>query len=361
MDQSFKTARDRKQRSGGDASSAPARLEQEPAFANSELAKMLLDEAARQQGIDTASLDFFGRGALAGLEEDPEKFWFAEDGDDDGGGGKARRQQDLDLPALRPKHEDKEYEDFEKGTAFVQGEGDAHEVDANDVKQGALGDCYLIAGMAGVARANPEAIKDLIKDNGDGTFDVTLHIRSSRYSRPRPVVTTIDAQLAVKSSGRPLYAGIGDEADGEQELWTALIEKAVAQQKDSYDLISGGNINGDGFVFAGTSELLTGKRENYYRTDDLDEEEALLYVDLALDEKLPVTCDSRNLKDDEEATRDANRQNVYWNHAYAPQSVDLDGYTFDLQNPWGSSHVDNLSAKDFLRFYRSIRIGGGGI
>ena len=359
MDMSFKNAKDRKKQSGPSGSST--RLEQEPAFANSDMAKVLLDEAAHQQGIDTASLDFFGRGALNGLEEDPDKFWFAEDGDDDGGGGKTRRKQDLELPGLRPKHSDKEYEDFEKGIPFVKGAGDAHEVDANDVKQGALGDCYLIAGMAGVARANPEAIKDLIKDNGDGTFDVTLYLRSSRYSRPRPVVTTVDAQLAVKYSGKPLYAGLGDTADGEQELWTALIEKTVAQQKDSYDLISGGNINGDGFTFAGTTELLTGKTEGYYRTDDMDEDEALLYVNLALEEKLPVTCDSRNLKDDPDITQEANAQNVYWNHAYAPMSADLGSYTFDLQNPWGSSHVTDLSAKDFLRFYRSIRIGGGGL
>ena len=29
----------------------------------------------------------------------------------------------------------------------------------------------------------------------------------------------------------------------------------------------------------------------------------------------------------------------------------------DLTNPWGSSHVTGLSAKDFLRFYRGIRVG----
>lgn len=363
MDRSFKNGlHDRKKSgNGGGRPSAPARLEQDPAFANSDIAAALIEEAARQEGVDTSSLDLFGRGAVAGVQEDPDKFWFAEDGDDDGGGGKTRRTQDLDLPALRPKHEDKEYEDFEKGTPFVKGEGDEHAVDANDVKQGALGDCYLIAGMASVARANPKAIQDLIKDNNDGTFDVTLYLRSSQYGRPRKVTTTVDAQLAVKSAGRPLYAGIGDSADGEEELWTALIEKTVAQQKDSYDLISGGNINGDGFVFAGTTELLTGKRETYMRTDSMDEEEALLYIDMALEEKLPVTCDTYNLKDDTEATTAANKKNVYWNHAYAPESVDLDGYTFDLQNPWGSSHVNDLTAKDFLRFYRSIRIGGGGL
>ena len=38
--------------------------------------------------------------------------------------------------------------------------------------------------------------------------------------------------------------------------------------------------------------------------------------------------------------------------------MDLNAETIDLQNPWGSSHVDDLSAEDFLRFYKAIRLGG---
>ncbi len=71
-----------------------------------------------------------------------------------------------------------------------------------------------------------------------------------------------------------------------------------------------------------------------------------------------MTASSRNLKDDPDLTREANAQNVYWNHAYAPESVNLNAETIDLQNPWGSSHVNDLAADDFLRFYKAIRIGG---
>jgi len=313
------------------------------------MAALLLEEAARVESISDEQI---------WLPTHPDEFKFAEDGDGDGD-GTARKQQDAALPALRPKHEGKEYEDFVNAAAFVQGEGDAHAVDANDVKQGALGDCYLIAGLASVARANPHAIEDLIEDNGDGTFDVTLHIRPSRHARPRPVTTTVDARLAVKSSGRPLYAGLGDQADGKDEIWTALVEKSLAQQKESYDLISGGNINGDGFAYGGTHELLTGMRGSYLRTDAMDSDEALLRIDLALEEKIPITASSRNKKDDAALTAEANDRNVYWNHAYAPESVDLNAETVNLQNPWGSSHVTNLSGDDFIRFFKALRIGGG--
>jgi hypothetical protein len=319
-----------------------------PALGNAEAAELLLGEAARIQGVSENQI---------WLPTHADEFKFANDGDGDGP-GTGRRQQDAALPALRPKHEGKEYEDFETASAFVKGEDDKNSVAANDVKQGALGDCYLIAGMAAVARADPKLIKKLITDNGDGTFDVSLYIRPDRYVRPRLVTTTVDSRLAVKHSGKPLYAGIGDQADGQDEIWTALIEKAVAQQKGSYDLISGSKINKHGFNYAGTSELLTGKRGSYLSTDGMDTDEALLQIDLALEEGRPVVASSRNLKDDPELTREANEQNVYWNHAYAPVSVDLNAETMDLQNPWGSSHVDDLSAKDFLRFYKAIRLGG---
>lgn len=328
---------------GGGASQQP--LTANPDFANSFIAEALINEAARTNGVSQSDLELYGKAA----SEDPDFWTFAEDD--------TRKQQKDALPALRPKHDDKEYEDFENGKAFVKGAGDSHEVDPHDVKQGALGDCYLIAGMAAVARADPEAIKKIIKDNGDGTFDVTLHLRRSRYSRPMPVTRTVDARLAVKSAGKPLYAGTGDSEGGDVELWTALIEKTVAQHKESYDLISGGNINGEGFVFAGVAELLTGKGESYLRTEGMDEDDCLLHIAIALDEKQAIVASSKNVKDDEEMTREANKHNVYWNHAYAPESVDLDARTVTLQNPWGSNHVQDLPIDLFMKYYKALRVG----
>ena len=334
------------------AGSTTEAIDQEAGFGNSWLAQALLEEAAKDVGGG-------GEDWAIGLSEDPEKYVFAEDGDDVGGQTGERKQQKEGLPALRPTHENSQWEDFQGGKAFVQDEKDKHAVDPNDVAQGSLGDCYLIAGMAAVARANPEAIKKLIKDNGDGTFDVTLYIRSSAYGRPRAVTKTVDARLAVKSAGRPLYAGTGDKKGDDVELWTALIEKTLAQHKQSYDLISGGNINGNGFNFAGATELLTGEYESYQRIDTLDDDEILLNIAIALDDRKPITVDSRNIEGDEALTREANKANVYWNHAYAPQSVDLDGRTISLQNPWGSHHVTDLKVEDFKRYYKAIRVGGG--
>ncbi|MCB9795406.1 MAG: hypothetical protein H6741_22100 [Alphaproteobacteria bacterium] len=341
----------------GAAEALAGPLQEDAGYSNDFMARLIAD-AAEQEGqsglVDLAR-------TLGVSNELVEGFYdFAEDGDDQQQQAKPeRRQQESDLPELREKHADKQYEDFEQGTAFVQGSGDAQAVDPNDVSQGALGDCYLMAAMAAVARANPSDIEKIVKDNGDGTFDVTLYIRPRRYARPEPVTTTIDARLPTKYSGKALYAQPGDQSGDQQELWPALIEKAVAQQKGSYEDISGGNIAKDGFQFHGATELLTGERESYYALDKLGEDDALLEIAVALESKQAVTVDSKNMQDDPGMTKDANALNIYGNHAYVPVDVNLDARTLNLQNPWGSHHVSDLSIAEFMRFYRSIRIGGG--
>ncbi|MCO4747689.1 MAG: hypothetical protein KC912_23030 [Proteobacteria bacterium] len=330
-----------------------AAAEQQPAAPSNDMLANILAQAAAQEGVDSEQTVLAlteQEVAPAGkydFAEDGGKYDWAEDGD--------RVQQQEELPGLRPKHEGKEYKDIANAQAFIKGEGDAHAIDPNDVAQGALGDCYLIAGMAAVARANPEAIQNLIKDNGDGTFDVTLYIRQYYYSKPTKVTKTVDARMPMNGS-KPLYAKAGDKNDEGTELWTSLIEKTVAQHKGSYDLISGGNIN-KGFEFHGATELLTGKKEGYMALSSLDEDDALLHIAIALDDKQPCTCDSLNMSEDQDLASAAKKFNVYGNHAYVPSSVDLDGRTVDLQNPWGSHHVENLPIADFFKFYRSIRVG----
>lgn len=315
------------------------------------LYETLLSDAAEAAGADAATV-FSLKGGPIGAH--PDQFRFPEGGD----GDTELKTQSDPLPGLRPKHADKAYGDYSKHPAKVKGEGDAHVIDPNDVAQGALGDCYLLGSMAAVARANPKSIDDLIVDNGDGTFDVTLYIRDSYYGLPDPVTKTIDGRLPEKYANKLLYAKKGDASDGKGELWPALIEKTLAQHKGSYDEISGGNINKDGFKFAGGLELLTGKLEAFKSTDGMSADDAILEIGAALELKQPVTADSKSMSDDPTLEAEAKKYNVYGNHAYAPEKVDLDSMTMDLQNPWGSSHVKGLKAKDFVRFFRAIRIGG---
>jgi len=86
-----------------------------------------------------------------------------------------------------------------------------------DVVQGALGDCKVVAGISAVAHSNPGgsglAIRRAMTDFGDGTFGVAL---GDDYYR-------VDGDL-VEDGGSLLYAGTG--RDG--ALWAAIAEKAIA-------------------------------------------------------------------------------------------------------------------------------------
>ena len=78
-------------------------------------------------------------------------------------------------PDLRLKHQDEgEYGQIDGGRLFVKGDGDRHFIDPSDVKQGAVGDCYLLAAVMSIARCKPDEIEEIVRKNNDGTFDVRL-------------------------------------------------------------------------------------------------------------------------------------------------------------------------------------------
>lgn len=263
-------------------------------------------------------------------------------------------------PGLRKEHEGTGVEYAEMaGERFSKGEGDAEDVDPNDVKQGSLGDCYLLGGMAAVSRANPEHIRKLIKDNGDGTFDVTLYIKNSSWdSKGAAKVVTVDSKFPSADKGLSAkYAKAGDKGAKGPELWCMLIEKAWAVHKGTYTGIEGGHVNDDG-KFSGAIALLTNLNEGYYTPSSIADAKLAQMISDALAKKMPVACDSKNLdKEAPDLKAAADKAGVVGNHAYAPKSVDLAGLTIELQNPWGSSHVAGLKIADFKRFYRGLRIG----
>ncbi|MFO0926791.1 MAG: C2 family cysteine protease [Gemmataceae bacterium] len=97
-----------------------------------------------------------------------------------------------------------------------------------DVAQGRLGDCYFLAGLAGVARKRPALITGMFTDNLDGTFTVRFfHNGVADY-------VTVDRSLPVDANGRLVYASKGRRYDDStNELWAALAEKAYAQLNEA--------------------------------------------------------------------------------------------------------------------------------
>jgi hypothetical protein len=102
-----------------------------------------------------------------------------------------------------------------------------------DVTQGQLGDCYLLASLASVAKVKPQVIRQTIADLGDGTYAVQFSVGTAK------VFVRVDADLPVDSSKRLAYAQLGQQSS----VWVAIMEKAYAFFREgdaNYGSIEGG-------------------------------------------------------------------------------------------------------------------------
>ena len=225
---------------------------------------------------------------------------------------------------------------------FATGHGDDNEIHPNDVKQGYLGDCYFLAAIQAIAQSNPAALKKLIKDNGDGTYDITLYVHKYFISwNRRPVIITVNATVPVAEGGtRPIYAGVGD-----QELWVLLLEKAYAQYKGDYGDIEGG-------YASKAMGVLLGENGDTFSTRALSDEDLAAKIQAALDGRQAITASS-NTKTKKTESVIVDGQLIYYSHAY--NLLKFEGGIVYLQNPHGRNHVQ-LSVSDFKRYYRIIAI-----
>ncbi len=122
--------------------------------------------------------------------------------------------------------------DYFPGEPFVGGAGDQYEIDPNDVRQGALGNCYFAAAMMAVAKANPSLIRKLIKSNGDGTYTITLY--TEKGTEDFLVTPYFPAYRYSADVNLPAYAGYGDIQPNLAEIWPMLLEKAYAMHLETY-------------------------------------------------------------------------------------------------------------------------------
>lgn len=89
-----------------------------------------------------------------------------------------------------------------------------HEPSINDIVQGGLGDCYLLAALSAVVSRNPQWIKDCMKDLGNGEVVVRLYDKGKDTKQFVPKYIKIRKQTP---KGEPFAAG---------SLWVQLIEQA---------------------------------------------------------------------------------------------------------------------------------------
>lgn len=248
------------------------------------------------------------------------------------------------------------------GTPFVQGRGDGADIDPNDVHQGNLGDCYLMASMAAIAQQNPDAIRRMIRDNGDGTYTVTLYRNSQplRFWQPEyePVEVTVTPEFPTVD-GDPIFAQPGDGSGAQQELWTLLVEKAYAQQRGGYQNAE----SGWGHMALGT---LTGVESEWYAPSSMsvhelasqfDQGHAITVSSLA---DLSVDVGGETVWDIPDAS-DVHplfqSDVLFERHEYYVTGVNPEAGTVSIRNPWGSHLPEiDLSFDDFQTAFRRVSI-----
>ena len=100
----------------------------------------------------------------------------------------------------------------------------------NDIKQGALGDCYFLSSMSVLAEF-PERIKSMFlttEINEAGVYGIKM------YKNGAPIVVVLDDHIVCRNS-IPVFT----QANG-NELWVLLLEKAWAKIHGSFDRIVAG-------------------------------------------------------------------------------------------------------------------------
>jgi hypothetical protein len=238
--------------------------------------------------------------------------------------------------------------------------GDAADIEDTDINQGNLGDCFLLSSIGEIARVDPALIKHAIKDNGDGTFTVTLYEREggfwggvkSAFGHPsfQQVQVTVDGNFP---AGGSVNSGATQDvvAGGKKEIWVQVLEKAYAKLHGGYSGINDGGSPTDAI------EALTGEKADEKSTGGLFGGISQKDLLAAFNAGKPIVMN----------TPDTKKQlpfNLVPDHAYMLEdiSVDANGKAqIKLRNPWGTTQLQPPLLIPFEKLHsgiESVDIGG---
>ncbi len=235
-----------------------------------------------------------------------------------------------------------------EGQLFVRGPGDVSDIDWSDIDQGSLGDCYLLASLAAVAKANPDALRRMVRDNGDGTYTVTLNARRLPWEPGKgdfkQVEVTVTAEFPFLG-GAHAYAKPTDGGPSSPELWVLVIEKAYASYYGRYAHIENG--------FPGHAmELITGAPSRSFPPHMLSLQELSRYQQAGYALTVATAPDLElgpfDLPDVTDRDPLYTSKKLIANHAYFIESVDLERGTVTIRNPWGPTNPPIVLTEDQL-------------
>ncbi|HEX4147072.1 MAG TPA: C2 family cysteine protease [Pirellulales bacterium] len=223
----------------------------------------------------------------------------------------------------------------------------------SDVNQGYDADCYFLSALAETALVDPQAIKNMITPNNNGTYTVRF------FDNGTPEYVTVNQYLPVSTPGGNFeFDGVQSANNASNVLWVELAEKAYAQvaeegwsrsymtlwnginvsnvvDTNSYAAIAYGN---PGLALSQITGLswsqVTGVQSTGLPTQPLSTSN-LAFNTVVADYNAGdlLAASTINSPSDGQVAAD---------HCYAIQSVDASSQTITLFNPWG---MNNTSGK----------------
>lgn len=183
----------------------------------------------------------------------------------------------------------------------------------SDINQGDFGDCWLLAALGSTALTDPQKIKDLITDNGDGTY--TVHFEDG------DVTVNDDALL--------------DQGD-DQGKWVAVVETAYAEREGgTFDEIDGGTSDEayEDLFGADTGSFDPDSSGDWIFGDNKSPDDSYNEMREALDDGRPVTASVNG------------RIGIDGGHALIVTNVyERDGVQYvEMMNPWASNSDDIIN------------------
>ncbi|HEY3445985.1 MAG TPA: C2 family cysteine protease [Myxococcales bacterium] len=289
-----------------------------------------------------------------------------------------------DDPAMQRKHQGTATFQVPQGQLFADG------ITPSDIKQGAAGDCYYLSSLASIADTHPELVKDAIKDNGNGTYSVTLHVppgfdalkalgptggliegtalglsqKLGLTPGGKTVQITVDGDVPTMN-GQNLYA-----RQNGKENWVGIMEKAYAKLWGNYGAIANGGSPSTAMY------ALTGKPTHAHSLS------ATGALGFKVGEVKPSAAKCNEVFADLKAATDAGKlvvANTYQTDKQAPAGLvgghcytvlgtsEHDGQRFvQLRNPWGHEEpgkdgkddgIFEMPVEQFATVYGSYNVG----
>ncbi len=203
-----------------------------------------------------------------------------------------------------------------------------------DIEQGALGDCWILAGLGSIADRNPEVLLSSIVDFGDGTYGVHLGDNFYRVDNDLPVATAGSQTLVYNS------LGLGGS------MWVPIVEKAYAHYRtgaNSYASIEGGFTNDlyAAFRLEGTGDFLFGDVISQAPTAGTLGAVIKNLFDATKPDGSPLNVVTFGIggNGDDSQSNQGSGGLLLQSHQYIMLSYNADGFgnitSVNLRNPWG--------------------------